>query len=268
MPDLAEQQRELTEHLRDPAANKPPAGIESRRIKIYNDLVYNNIEAFIKGGFPVTRSLYRDEDWHRLVRVFIRDYRCQSPYALEVSQEFVQFVMHHYEPSPADPPFLVELVHYEWVELALDIADEELPESTAAESTAAVSTAAVSTAAAPESPLDGVPVLSPLAWSLVYQYPVHTIGPGCEPDAPPPQPTYLVVYRNRDDAVQFMETNAATARLLELIRDNDGELTARDLLKQLAEEMNADSVRSIIEFGENMLNQFLQQDILLDCISH
>lgn len=252
MPDLAEQQRELTEHLRNPAVNQPPPGIESRRIKIYNDLIYNNIEGFISGGFPVTRSLYRDEDWHRLIRAFISDYRCHSPYFLEISQEFIQFVMHHYKPSPVDPPFLLELVHYEWVELALDVADEELPMARPITS---------------GSPLDGVPVLSPLAWSLVYQYPVHTIGPGCEPDAPPSQPTYLVVYRNRDDAVQFMETNAATARLLELIRDNEAGQTARQLLQQLAQEMNADSITPIVEFGENMLTQFLQQDILLGCSS-
>ena len=252
MPDLAQQQRELTDHLRNPAVNAAPAGIESRRIKIYNDLIYNNIEGFISGGFPVTRSLYRDEDWHRLIRAFISDYRCHTPYFLEISQEFIQFVMEHYQRSPVDPPFLLELVHYEWVELALDVADETLPQPAVE---------------VPASLLDGVPVLSPLAWSLVYQYPVHTIGPGCEPDAPPPQATYLVVYRNRNDAVQFMETNAATARLLELIRDNEAGLRARDLLKQLAQEMNAESITPIIEFGENMLSQFLQQDILLDCIS-
>ena len=30
-----------------------PAGIESRRMKIYNDLIYNNIEGFISGGDDV-----------------------------------------------------------------------------------------------------------------------------------------------------------------------------------------------------------------------
>ena len=107
-----------------------------------------------------------------------------------------------------------------------------------------------------------VPVLSPLVWNLSYQYPVHKIGPGFEPDVPPPEATYLVVYRNRDDEVGFLESNAATARLLELLRDNDSCLNGLALLEQLAAEMNATSATSVIEFGANMLRQFMEQDIV------
>jgi hypothetical protein len=255
MPELQDMQREFTAHIRNPAQVEMPPGIESRRMKIYNDLIYNNIEGFISGGFPVTRSLYRDEDWHHLVRTFISQYRCQSPYFLEISQEFISFVMQEHQLSPVDPPFLLELVHYEWVELALDVAEEELPEL------------------APElatDPLSNIPVVSPLAWSLAYSYPVHTLGPGNEPDAPPAEPTYLVVYRDRADEVKFLEINAATARLLELVREN-GECGAdeirpgQELLQQLAGEMRADSITSVIEFGATMLRQFLELGILAGC---
>jgi hypothetical protein len=244
---LEQAQREFTAHIRDPATVTGPPGVEKRRMKIYNDLVYNNIEGFISGGFPVTRSLYRDEDWHRLVRCFVRDGRCQTPYFLEISQEFIQFLMQQYVLSPVDPPFLLELVHYEWVELALDVAEEEIEEEDAGVSV---------------DPLEGVPVLSPLVWNLSYQYPVHKIGPGFEPDVPPTEATYLVVYRNRDDEVGFLESNAATARLLELLRDNDSCLNGLALLEQLAAEMNATSVTSVVEFGANMLRQFMEQDIV------
>ncbi|MCZ6828934.1 MAG: putative DNA-binding domain-containing protein [Gammaproteobacteria bacterium] len=255
MPELAGLQREFTAHIRNPAAVKTPPGIESRRMKIYNDLIYNNIEGFISGGFPITRSLYRDEDWHRLVRSFISQHRSESPYFLEISQEFINFVMQEYQPSPVDPPFLLELVHYEWVELALDVAEDEFPElepGLAAD------------------PLVNVPVISPLAWSLAYQYPVHTLGPGTEPDSPPAEPTYLVVYRNRAEEVKFLAINAATARLLELVRDNSAARpsaarTGQVLLQQLAREMNVDSVTSVVDFGATMLRQFLELDILAGC---
>ena len=249
-PELAEMQRELTEHIRNPAQVQAPEEIESRRIKIYNDLIYNNLESFISGGFPVTRSLYRDEDWHRLVRNFISRHRCESPYFLEISQEFINFVMQEYQLSPVDPPFLLELVHYEWVELALDVAEDEFPE--------------LDTQLAVD-PLQNTPVISSLAWSLAYQYPVHTLGPGIEPDSPPPQPTYLVVYRNRAEEVKFLEINAATARLLELVSVNEGVLPGRRLLEQLAQEMNADSITSVVDFGATMLRQFLDLDILAGC---
>ena len=247
---LSDVQAGFTAHIRNPAEVAAPAGIEGRRMKIYNDLVYNNIEGFLSGGFPVLHSLHRQEDWHRLVRDFVCNYRCESPYFLEITQEFLNYLMQTREPAPVDPPFMLELAHYEWVELALDVALETIPGQG-------------------EFPLetellDAVPVLSPLVWSLQYRFPVHLIGPGFEPDKAPAEPTYLVVYRNRDDEVKFMESNAATARLLELLTDNPQGRSSRELLEQLAGEMNADSLTPVVEFGARMLAEFQQQDILAD----
>jgi hypothetical protein len=253
LPDIAslqQLQRQFTAHIRNPSAVSAPAGIENRRMKIYNDLIYNNIEGFLSGGFPVLRSLFRDEDWHLLVRDFIVSYRCDSPYFLEISQEFLNYLMQVREPSPVDPPFMLELAHYEWVELALDVSTDEVP-SEGVDRDADL--------------LAGVPVLSPLVLSLQYNYPVHLIGPGSEPDDAPAEPTFLVVYRNADDEVKFMESNAATARLLELVGANEAQCSGRELLEQLAQEMNAESVTSVVDFGSRMLQQFHEQDIIPGC---
>lgn len=239
MPDLQQQQAEFTRHIRNPGEVAMPAGIETRRMKIYDDLIYNNIEGFISGGFPVLRSLYREEDWHRLVRRFLVDYRCSSPYFLEISQEFINWLMSAYTMTPVDPPFMLELAHYEWVELALDVAEDELP-----------------AADTDFDPVEEAPVLSPLAWVLSYQYPVHQIGPGVEPDQAPREPTFLIVYRNREERVVFLETNAATARLLGMVRANERGLTGRQLLEALAREMNTDSITPVVEFGANQLREF------------
>ncbi len=249
--DLLTTQREFTAHIRNPAEAPIPSGIESRRMKIYNDLIYNNIEDFISGGFPVLHSLYRAEDWHRLVRGFVSNYRCHSPYFLEISQEFLNYLMQDYQLLPVDPPYLLELAHYEWVELALDVATEE-PEFEELQAECDL--------------LAGVPQLSPLVWSLQYRFPVHLIGPGNEPDVAPEEATYLVVYRNSDEEVKFLESNSATARLLELLENNDESRSGRELLEQLAGEMNADSLTPVVEFGARMLQQFLQLGIVLGCV--
>ena len=68
-------QYEFTAHIRDPEKNAMPDGIEDRRMKIYRELLYNNIEGFISSGFPVIREIYSDENWHKMVR----DFFCQSP---------------------------------------------------------------------------------------------------------------------------------------------------------------------------------------------
>ncbi len=233
----------MARYLRDPQQQPAPAGVEPRRLQIYQDLVYNNIEGFISGGFPVLRSLYEDADWHQLVRTFIHQHRCHTPYFLEISQEFLQFLMQDYSHRDCDPPFMAELAHYEWVEIALDVSQEELPEAVTVDDM-----------------LAAVPRLSPLAWLLSYQFPVHRIGPGFRPAVAEEEPTYLVVYRDREDKVRFMELNAATARLVELIRDNST-ATAGELLADLAVELGM-AEESMLAFGGEQLEQLFEQSVV------
>jgi hypothetical protein len=241
---LKDAQMEMARYLRDPAVHPAPAGIEARRLKIYRDLVYNNIEGFISSGFPVLRSLYCDADWHALVQAFIDQHRCQTPYFLEISQEFLAFLERAHQLRPCDPPFLYELAHYEWVELGLDVAERTLPEPVAYDDIKLT-----------------VPELSPLAWLLVYEFPVHMIGPGYRPEIAE-EPTCLVVYRDREDQVRFIAVNAAVARLLERVRDNTAGETAGQLLEALAVEMGAPP-QSILEFGAEQLAEFVDLGVVL-----
>jgi hypothetical protein len=239
---LKDSQLAMARYLRDPVAESPPQGVEQRRMAIYQRLVYNNIESFISSGFPVLRSLYDDGDWHALVRSFIVGHRCHTPYFLEISQEFIQFLMTEYQPREQDPPFLAELAHYEWVELALDVAEAQPPDP-----------------AQPGDVLSAVPQLSPLAWLLCYHYPVQHIGPGFRP-AQPGEPTYLVVYRDRQERVQFMALNAFTARLVELTRDNSS-ASGRDLLETLATESGM-ALADLLEAGAGQLQELYQASVL------
>ncbi len=233
-PALRESQLAMARFLRNPENEAPPPGVEPRRLKVYQELIYNNIEGFISAGFPVLRSLYSDEDWHELVRLFIEQHRCSTPYFLEISQEFLRYLMEVHRSRDCDPPFMAELAHYEWVELALDVAEEELPPPHAV----------------PE-PLAARACISPLAWVLSYRYPVHRIGRGFRPTEAG-EPSFLLVYRNRDDAVCFMELNAATARMLELFRDRD-ELTVAAVLAELAGELG---------MAQNQLQAFALDQLL------
>jgi hypothetical protein len=233
----------MARFLRNPLQQPPPVGVEPRRLQIYQDLVYNNIEGFISGGFPVLRSLYVDIDWHSLVRTFIDQHRCHTPYFLEISQEFVRFLIYEYRAQACDPPFLAELAHYEWVELALDIAPEVLPDAVAVEDV-----------------LSLVPQLSPLAWLLSYRFPVHRIGRGFSL-VEPTETTYLVVYRNREDQVRFIALNATTARLLEMVRANTTD-SVGGLLDALARELQM-PLESIMSFGAQQFNEFLELAVVL-----
>jgi len=238
-------QLEFAAHLRDPSVYPAPIDIEDRRMNIYRDLIYNNIESFLSTGFPILRSITDDSHWHQMVRDFVSRHRSHTPYFLEISQEFLRYLQEERETNTADHPFMLELAHYEWVELAMDVLPEDFPENQRVV----------------DDVLDSVPIVSPLAWKLSYQYPVHRIGEQFQPEHPPAQPTFLVVYRNRHQEVKFLEANAVTIQLLQLL---EGEaMTGRDALKQIANQLQHDNPESVISNGAGILSQLYSLDILI-----
>ena len=60
--------------------------------------------------------------WHALVHDFYRDHRCSTPLFPELPREFIQYLQAR-DAGAGDPPWLLELAHYEWVELALDLSE-------------------------------------------------------------------------------------------------------------------------------------------------
>lgn len=240
-------QQQFAGHIRDPAGQPPPAGIEDRRMEIYRGLFYRNIEGFISSAFPVLHSILPTAHWDAMIRDFMVRHRCRTPYFLEISQEFIRYLQEERQAEAGDPPFMLELAHYEWVELALDIADVEPPWSSIL---------------ANGDLLQGAPVVSPTAWSLSYSYPVHRIGREYQPSSPPDQATFLIVYRNREDRVKFMVTNAVTARLLELIVEGE-DVSGQQALQSLATEMKQEATPEFCRFGLDILSKLQAAGIVL-----
>ncbi len=247
MQSLEKMQREFAAHLRDPSNNPAPSQIEERRMKIYRELFYNNIEGFIASAFPVLRTISSDEKWHRLVRGFFADYYCRSPYFLEISQEFLDYLQHSRPSEPDDFVFMLELAHYEWIELAVDVDTEEFPR----------------TGFNPQGNLmQGRPFVSPLAHVLSYQFPVHRIGPAYLPDQVPPNATFLIVYRDEKYDVRFMEINSVTARLL-LILDENPEFNGEQAVMQIVDEMQHPDPKVVLDGGRQALMQLYQSGVIL-----
>lgn len=236
---LRDQQFCLAHHIRDPQHNAPPPGIEERRLQIYRDLFYNNLEDLLSNNFPVIRRTLGDIGWHALAHAFLRDHRCKTPLFPEIGREFLRFLENRQESGAADPAFLYELAHYEWVELALQI-EEADPSQT------------------PHAPhgdlLSAIPVPSPVAWALAYRWPVHQIGPEHIPAQAPHEPTFLLVRRGADAHVKFSEINALTFRLLQRLGEFP-EMSGRDHLQALGAEVGAPDPDSFIRQGKQMFEQ-------------
>ncbi|WP_206859509.1 DNA-binding domain-containing protein [Lysobacter changpingensis] len=244
-PRLRAQQLALTRHLRDPQAAPAPDGVEDRRLSIYRDLVYNNVESLLAGNFPVLKQVLGDADWRALVRGFFRVHRAQTPLFPELGREFLRFLDAREDLAPTLPPFAGELAHYEWVELALQISDAELPSSDARGDL-----------------LDGVPVLSPLAWPLAYAWPVHRIGPDHRSAMPPPEPTLLLVRRVADGEVRFSQLSPLAFRLLQRL-DESPDLTGRAQLEALASEAGHADAAAFVEQGRALFEQMRGAGVVL-----
>jgi hypothetical protein len=197
--------------------------------------------------FPVLKKLHTDERWRRLVRKFMQRHQAHTPYFLQLPAEFLDFLQNEYEPGPDDFPFLAELAHYEYIELALSIS-EETDDLDGVD---------------PEGDLlAGVPVKSALAWVYAYQYPVHRISAEFLPEAPAGQPVYLAVYRDTSDKVGFLELNAVTAGLLNAIQENDAGQTGDALLRKLAADINYPDTDAFIAHGSAAMQEMRSLDIL------
>lgn len=244
---LRAQQFTLAAHLRDPAGAPPPPGIEERRLQVYRDLFYNSVQSLLAGNFPVIRKILGAEPWHALVRDFYRDYRCSTPLFPELPREFIQYLQERAEAGLGDAPWLLELAHYEWMELALDLseagADDE-PHEPAGDL------------------LEGVPVPSPLAWPLAYAWPVHRLSPDYQPAEPPEQPTLLLVQRDAAYKVRFNELSPLTFRLLQRLSEFP-DATGREQLQALAAEAGATDLPGFIAQGQAMLAQLRDSGVLL-----
>ncbi|WP_333874287.1 HvfC family RiPP maturation protein [Methylobacter sp.] len=242
--DFKAKQLEFASYIRDPENNPPPADVQPQRMAMYRELFFNNIDSFLSANFPVLRTILDDRQWFELGQDFFSKHASQSPHFSEIPEEFLDYLQNERD-SSADFPFMLELAHYEWVEMALSIAKETVPANQKSVDTL----------------LNQHIRLSPLAWPLAYQYPVQKISPAFLPETAPEQATFLIVYRDQDDEVNFIEITPITYRLLQIIQEQE-EVVTTDCLKQVTEELNHPNPEMIRAGGLQILKELAEKTII------
>ena len=243
LPEFQRFQYAFTAHIRDPKAHPRPPGIEARRMKIYNELLYNNTEGFLLSCFPVLRSILGKQKWARLVRAFFSTHRSHTPYFRQIPDEFIQYLQAEWQRPEAYPKYVLELAHYEWIELVLSVANRS-PDWASIEAEGDL--------------LEQRPVLNPVLTNLFYHWPVQRIRPRATVT---PMDTYLLVFRDAEDVIQFSEINAFTARLLNLLEP--GTLTGRAALQAVATESRHPAPQAVIEGGLAIMQNLLGRGAIL-----
>jgi hypothetical protein len=237
-PDtLRAQQHAFTAHLRDPqAVPHRPAGITP--VAVYQRLLFNNLLGLLSNGFPVCVRLLGEPAWSALVRHYFATHRCQTPLFTELAAEFVQ-----------------------WLQAAAAAAS-------GAGRTGPLrvggnrAVPAAGRAAAARGDVDPLRVplqRSPLAWPLLYQWPVHRLGAEDAPE-PPAEPTGLLVRREADGEVRFAALSPLAVYLLSSIGEQPG-LEGQAYLQQLATAHGL-AEDALAGPGAALLRQFLQAGVI------
>ena len=242
MLDFQRYQIAFTAHIRNPSANKKPAKVADARMAIYREIVFNNIFSSVSACFPVCKSIMGARAWRKLVRAFFANHQATTPIFREIPQQFLQFLDTRIDCAL----YFQSLAHYEWVELAV----------------ASVQTDPIKLSRKTDL-LNENPMLAPAHMLLSYDYAVQSISKRHLPKNA--EQTYLLVFRNVENKVKFIELNPITFQLLNLIQTN--ELTGKQALTKLAEVIAQQNIDAIITFGAEILADLANQQAIIGSTS-
>ena len=243
---IFEQQHIFTQYMRDPENSPMPDDIEPRRMSIYSDLVFRNIENFIANSFPVLRQVIHDDEWHIILRGFLKKHISRTPYFPKLPLEFLNYLEQEQDEIEL-PAFCIELAHYEWIEISLSFDPREISFENVNQG---------------GDLLKGIPVLNLLVQPLICQWPVHKISSNFVPKEKPDEPTYLIVYRDHLYDVGFIELNQIAAKLIEELQKNTDK-TGEEILLDIAKQLQHPDPKVVIKGGSEVIQDFKKKDILL-----
>ncbi len=255
LPEFQQYQHQFVDYLRHPLENEAIPESLPQSSRIYAKLLYSKIEGSLDNCFPISCKLLGTKCWAQLIQSFIKNHRCKSPLYREIPDEFIAYLMNEQtQTTIVVPEFIVELAHYEWMELVL-----ETEKATLTQPCFPIN----------ENILNVIPAFNPVFHLLHYHYPVQNIT-ASDPywtswesrTEPYSQETIiLAVLRDSEDNVQFIEMNTVTARLIELTRQ--GFSTYKQALLELAAEMHYVDHETILPFGTAIFKQLEQQNIII-----
>ncbi len=184
-------QQDFCQWLRDPASALSTAvqGVPVDRMQVYRELLFNNVVSFIDMVFPVAKSMLKSTVWESLQQDFFAQAHCQSPFYLDISKEFLDYLQQAEPAVLADYPWLIELLHVEWMELHIELAEFKQPDSHNVLSVDDLPTLAEDAELAFSVPI----------WVLGYRWPVYDWRAGQDLADIQENPGFLMVWRDTED---------------------------------------------------------------------
>lgn len=196
---------------------------------IYRKNTPDSLIEILTNMFPLLQTALGSQNWKKQVDDFFQNHPIKTPIVHEIPDEFVDYLYHHAEKKH------FELAHYEWVEIALYFDKTDLAQIPC-HSTGDL--------------LQGIPVVSPLAYLLHYE----TLKQHAE--------DYYIAYRNTKHDVFYLGINLFSAKFFELLQKNTS-LSGESVLKTLAIDTHHPSPALVLENGLALLQEWREKDIIL-----
>jgi hypothetical protein len=102
--------------------------------------------------------------------------------------------------------------------------------------------------------------ISPLAWNLVYQYPVQTITTDFQPEDLKPGHHFILAYRDKSDEVFLQKIDMLTHLLIETIKENNN-FTGLQVVEAIAKQQESEQDK-FIETGLTILKELQQNNVI------
>jgi hypothetical protein len=125
----------------------------------------------------------------------------KTPIFVEIAGEFLAFLQHEYTPLEHDPVFMLQLAHYEWLELCAAVAPDTIESQL------------ITTDELEHYHL----CLASHAKIAQYSFDVQHISIDYQPIEPTAQAHFFCVYRDSDDQVAFLKLTPLSAQVLAYI---------------------------------------------------
>lgn len=183
--------------------------IEPERMALYQDLIFTTNSEIMRTAFPVLYAVLGEKQWRELIKSYLRDFKNPTTIFHEIPKYFVAYLKDSNKVSLD----LLELAHYEWLELHVSLMDCEYHFfQTKPQSLSEVA--------------DLIPKTNASLQLMQYSHPVHEMRAADYP--PTAKPTFLAVYRDESMNVKFTLLNHASANLLLRFKTNSNK-TLREL---------------------------------------
>lgn len=254
-PNFQQYQQAFTAYIRDPINQPRPKNVQIKGMNVYKEIVFNNLFESVSACFPVARKVLGERAWLSLIREFFRVHSANTPIFRKIPEEFLSYITNRDKcASKTVPEYLTSLCHYEWVELLASTMPDDSTETV-------INNQVVNVGG---DLLEYQPVFSPTMQLLNYPYAVQKISPRYKPKEK--IATHLLVFRNTEYTVKFIELNPITYRLVELLKDKN--ITGRQALSQIANEIGNLPLEHVIQFGLETLNELRDQGVILGVYNH